>query len=244
MGPETLMEIDDSIRHFRSVFEKSFPVAVGDQNSVTLMWPSLEYSGRSSGGSDLPMTSWTAIINMYVDADEFDEKCLPIGILELHTLPLSGDPGETLDAVSTDTASYMRLFGRGGDFRDSVEEQFDYPNLSGLLIVDRAYVHPALRNRNIGAWSVVQAVHDLTFGASVFVAACPSPTEPRTGQSTETGAARLATYWEKSGLQRIDDCPTLVGQTTDGPVFSCARETLANVASIEVTFRPDELKLS
>lgn len=241
--PNPLIELDDSIRHFRHIFDREFAPTVGDRETVTLMWPSLEYSGRSAAGSDLPMTTWTATINMYVDADEFDETCLPIGLLEIHTMPLSGDPRETLDAVSTDTASYMKLFSRDGGFRDSVEEQFCYPILSGMLIVDRAYVHPALRKRNIGAWAIVQAVHDLTFGASVFVTACPSPTEPRPGQSVQAGAALLAAHWEKSGLRRIDGCPKLVGQVTDGGAFTDARERLENVSTVEATFETQELKL-
>ncbi|KEP38712.1 hypothetical protein MKSMC1_61540 [Mycobacterium kansasii] len=96
---------------------------------------------------------------MYVESDGFaEETSLEIGFLELFTLPLNASTAESLDGVSADTAAYLELLSHG-DVSDAVDEQFDYPVVSGLLILDRAYVHPALRGHDIGAWAAVQAVH-------------------------------------------------------------------------------------
>lgn len=234
--------MDDSVQHFHRVFEKEFVATVGDRDTVRLKWPSLEYSGWSAAGTDLPMMSWTATIKMYVDDDnDFSETYLPVGFLHVHTMSLSGNPAETLDAVSTDTAAYVGLF-EGADLSDAVGVQFGFPMIYGLIVLDRAYVVPALRNRDIGAWAAVQAVHDLSFGSPVFVAACPTPIEDRPGQSRKSGADLLARHWEKAGLKRIAACPELIGHTTDGTVFADAREALLGVGEIEDIFQTCDLR--
>lgn len=114
--------------------------------------------------------------------------------------------------------------------------------MSGLVILDLAYVHSTLRGHDIGAWAAVQAVHDLTFGSSVLVAAYPTPTESRRGQTTQAGAQLLGQYWAKAGLERIEACPKLIGQTTDGPAFSNARSELAGIAELQLSVAVNDLK--
>ncbi|WP_155268802.1 hypothetical protein [Mycobacterium kansasii] len=112
-----------------------------------------------STSGDLDITGWRGSVAMYVESDGFaEETSLEIGFLELFTLPLNASTAESLDGVSADTAAYLELLSHG-DVSDAVDEQFDYPVVSGLLILDRAYVHPALRGHDIGAWAAVQAVH-------------------------------------------------------------------------------------
>lgn len=45
-------------------------------------------------------------------------------------------------------------------------------------------------------------------------------------------ASILGQYWAKAGLDRIEACPKLIGQTTDGPAFSNARSELAGIAEL------------
>lgn len=112
---------------------------------------------------------------------------------------MNASTAESLDGVSADTAGYLELLSQG-DVSDAVNEQFDYPIVSGLVILDRAHVHPTLRGHDIGAWAAVQALHDLTFGSSVLVAAYPMPTEPRRGQTTQVGTQLLEQYWGQSRI--------------------------------------------
>jgi hypothetical protein len=153
-----------------------------------LRFPRVEFTGGSAAGYDLDITGWRGSIAMYVEADGIaEETSLEIGFLELFTLPLTASTAESLDGISADTAAYLELLSHV-DVSHAVDEQFDYPVVSGLLILDRAYVHPALRGHDIGAWAAVQAVHDLTFGSSVLVAAYPTPIESRRGQTAQAGA--------------------------------------------------------
>jgi hypothetical protein len=120
---------------------------------------------------------------------------------------LNASTAESLDGVSADTAAYLELLSHG-DVSNAVNEQFDYPIVSGLVILDRAYVHPTLRGHDIGAWAAVQAVHDLTFGSSVLVAAYPTPTESRRGQTTQAGAQLLGQYWAKPDWSESRPAPS------------------------------------
>lgn len=56
-----------------------------------------------------------------------------------------------------------------------MRDQFDDHLVSGLIILDRAYVHPALRGHHLGVWAVVQANDDLTMARTCWL----SPTPPR-----------------------------------------------------------------
>lgn len=214
---------------------------IAKQKTITLWFPRVEFTGGSAAGYDLDITGWRGSIAMYVEADGVaEETSLEIGLLELFTRPLNASTAESLDGVSADTAAYLELLSQD-DVSDEVNEQFDYPIVSGLVILDRAYAHPTLRGHDIGAWAAVQAVHDLMFGSSVLVAAYPRPTEPRRGQTTQRGAQSLGQYWAKAGLDRIEACPKLIGQTTDGPAFSNARSELAGIAELQLSVAVNDL---
>lgn len=235
---------DGAVESFQRCFMKDMTTVQVHEERVTLMWPSLEYTGASAAGHDIPMMGWRVDICMYLGTPdgEMSERRLAIGFLDLFTLPLNGYTAEALDAVSTDTASYIELLD-GADLSEAVQEQFNYPIVSGLLMLDRAYVHPSVRGNDIGAWAVTQAVHDLTFGSAVLFAAHPSPVEARPGQSEEAGAAKLAEHWTKAGLQPIDDCPKLVGETTDGPSFIRSRKALRRVTEVEIAVAKSALTI-
>jgi GNAT superfamily N-acetyltransferase len=234
---------DESVYFFRKRFAKSLSELAAEQQSVDLTRPSLEYVGRSAAGPDIAMTSWRATINMYVDQiDGHDEQLLGVGFLDLFTLPLDMGAAEALDAVSADTAAYLELLS-GGTVSDEVRKQFNYPLMSGLLILDRAYVHPAFRGHNIGVWAVAQAVHDLTFGSSdVLVVTYPTPIQLRPRQTEEAGAKLLAAHWARAGFERISACPHLVGQSTAHVTFTVASNALAQVAEAQISVTVGDLE--
>jgi len=69
----------------------------------------------------------------------------------LSHFPLDGSTVETVDAVSSDTATYLELI-EGDDLAVAVQEQFGFPIVSGLMILDRAYVRPAFAQAK--HWSI------------------------------------------------------------------------------------------
>jgi hypothetical protein len=235
---------DESVHSFRRAFATNLADAVGERQMVTLMWPSLEFVGRSAAGYDIAMTSWRVSIGMYVNEfNSDDERRLDIGFVDLLTLPLDEGALEALDAVSEDTAAYLALFS-GGIVSAEIAEQFDNCFMSGLLILDRAYVHPALRRLDLGAWAVVQAIHDLTFGSSeVLVVAYPVPIDRRPGVTAEAGAELLAQHWTKAGFESIEACPKLVGLSTKGEAYANARLALAEVADTQTTLAIPDLDI-
>jgi hypothetical protein len=234
---------DEGVHWFQKSFAINLNDAVGDRQTVTLTWPSLEYTGRSAAGDDIPMTSWRAGIGMYVgDLEAGDERRLEIGFLDLFTIPLYPGTVEALDAVSTDTADYIALFSDGALLK-AVQEQFDSYVASGLVILDRAYVHPLLRAHDLGAWAAVQAIHDLTFGSEVLAVVHPAPIDRRPGLTGEMGAKSLARYWTKSGFETMKTCPRLMGLTTIGDALATARSSLANVSDIEFTLASRDLDI-
>lgn len=203
----------------------------------------LEYTGRSAAGDDIPMTSWRAGVGMYVaDLETVDERRLDIGFLDLLTVPLYSGTVEALDAVSTDTADYLALFA-GGTLLKAVQDQFDSYVASGLLILDRAYVHPSLRAHGLGAWAAVQAIHDLTFGSEVLVVLHPAPIDRRPGLTEETGAKSLARYWTKSGFESIKACPRLMGLAATGNALASAWSSLTNVPATEMKLSTRDLDI-
>lgn len=227
---------DESVHWFEETFATNLYEAVGGSQAVTLNWPSLEYRGRSAAGDDLPVTSWRVTIGMYVgDIEAGDERRLDVGFLELFSVPLYPGTTEALDAVSTDTADYLALFS-GSGLNTAVREQFDSHFASGMLILDRAYVHPALRGHDIGAWAAVQALDDLTFGANVIVVTHPAPIDRRHGISEELSTTALAMYWTKAGFETIKACPGLMGLSTIGDALANASQSLTIVPNLQLTF--------
>jgi hypothetical protein len=220
-------------------FRDDLAAAIGDQSTVPLMWPNLEYRGTSAGDPEHKAIQWRVEIAMSIDEDEeseheFGARQLNVGFLELITLPVDDSVAETLDSISVDTAEYLELIADGA-LSEEVHEQFDSPFITGLLILNRAYIHPALRGHNLGAWAVVQAIRHLAYGSiTTFVIAYPTPTEQRLGVSKAEGAARLTQHWGSAGFEPIAACPKLVGQTTASAAIDVAVDALAGVAELEL----------
>lgn len=217
-------------------FAARLSAAASDQQTITLTYPHLEYRG-SVANMDYAMMHWFVHINMMIDSDaDEDERTTGIGVLELYSAPIDDRLTEALDAISADTAEYLPLFSDDGYICDGVADQFDEPFVTGLLILNKAYIHPAVRGHDLGAWAVAQAVGHLTFGSSgVFVVAYPTPTEKRPGVSTSQAAKRLARHWRKVGLESIRSSRKLLGQCTSGDALDDACEALSVVGELEIT---------
>jgi hypothetical protein len=230
------------IRAFHRGFLADLSAAIGGEKAITLAYPRLEYRGLPDAEPGFAIVHWLIDISMSIeDVDDWDEKRLDVGFLELWTLPLDESLTDTLDAISADTAEYLPLLLHGV-ISDDVEEQFENPFITGLLILNRAYVHPALRGHDVGAWAVAQAIWNLTFGSlDVLVVAYPTPTEDRPGVSEEAASMRLAQHWGMAGLQPIEACPKLVGQITAADALNDARDALAEVADIEIRVAVSDL---
>ncbi len=225
--------------HLDRDFSADLAAVIGDQSTVTLMWPLLEYLGTSAGDPEQKAIQWRVEIAMNIEEDEeseheFGARQLKVGFLELFTLPVDDSVSETLDSISVDTAEYLELIADDA-ISEEVQEQFDSPFVTGLLILNRAYIHPMLRGHNLGAWAVVQAIRHLTYGSiTTLVVAYPTPTEERLGVSEAEGAARLAQHWGKAGLELVAAFPKLMGQTTACTPIGDAGDALADVAELEV----------
>jgi hypothetical protein len=219
--------------------------AIGDQQSVTLYGLSLEYRGFTAGDAHSKATQWHVDIVMNIEEQDEGEVLRPrqltVGYLELWTLPLDECVGDTLDSISGDTAEYLQLIAADA-ISDDVADQFDDSFITGLLILDRAYIHPALRGRSLGLWAVVDAIRRLTFGSiGVLVVAHPTPTEDRSGISTAAAAKRLARHWGEAGLEPIHACPELVGQTTAVRAFDDSYKAFCSTAEMEIALPVSDL---
>jgi hypothetical protein len=233
-APHDPDDSDEDVHAVHRGFLADLSAAAGDAQAVTLAYPRLEYSGQPADEPEFDMTHWFVNVTMGV-AGDWDENRLNVGFLELWTLSLDVSPTNALDATSADSAEYLPLLS-DDELSDDVAEQFDSLFVTGLLILNRAYVHPALRGRDLGAWAVAQAIRNLTFGSTqVLVVAYPTPTEDRPGVSVAAGAKALAGHWAKVGLEPIEACPRLVGQTTAANALYDARDALADVADLEIS---------
>jgi hypothetical protein len=223
------------MRRGLSEFVASLSAAARGQEAITLAYPHLEYRG-SVADMDYAIMHWLVDIDMLIDSDaDADENTMGMGFLELWTAPVDGRIIEALDAISADTAEYLSLFSNGR-ISDEVAEQFDELVVTGLLILNKAYIHPAARGHDLGAWAVAQAIRHLTFGsAGVLVVAYPTPTEKRAGVSTSQAAKRLARHWCKVGFETIKSSRKLMGQTTSGDALEDAYDALSAVGQLEIT---------
>lgn len=216
--------------------------AIGDRPSVTLFLPHLEYRGSPASDPHSEATHWQVDILMSIEDDEeWRPAQLTVGFLQLWTLPIDESVAETLDHISADTAEYLQLLSADA-LSDAVLEQFGDSFFTGLLILDRAYIHPALRGHSLALWAVAQSIRQLTFGAfTVLVTAFPTPTEDRSGMSTAAAAKRLRQHWGGAGLEPIHACPKLVGQSTATNALDDARADLSVTAAMEVTLTVGDL---
>jgi hypothetical protein len=222
-----------------------FLAEIGDAETVTFSRPVLRYHGHAADEFDSGFTlmNWHVSVSMSVAEidDDDDDGRIQIGSLDLWTAPLGGSLTYALDAVSQDSSAYLALFS-DGDISDGVLQQMNIPAVYGLLIVNRAYIDPALRGRDLGAWAVARAIRDLTLGSSeVLVVAYPNPTEERPGVSEAKGARMLARHWAKVGLEPIKRCPNLVGQSTAADALDVARADLDDVADLQITVAVSDL---
>lgn len=110
------------------------------------------------------------------------------------------------------------------------------------MILDRAYVHPTLRGHDIGGvggGASCARPHVWVVGSS-----CRLPHADRTTPRTNTPRRRAVTraVLGKAGLERIEACPKLIGQTTDGPALSNDRSELAGIAELQLSVAVNDLK--
>jgi hypothetical protein len=163
-----------------------------------------------------------------------------VGYVDFLTAPIDECLIDTLDSLSGDTAAFCELLS-GGDVSDEVAAQF--PDVfSGILVLDRAFVHPVLRGHNLGAWAVSQVIRHMTFASDSLVVTMPSPTETRPGMPEKVGARQLAKHWRTVGLETIKAAPRLSGQSTWMDDLEAARGALAGVADVEVTVTVDDVR--
>lgn len=136
----------------------------------------------------------------------------------------------------------MPLFD-GEDIVEGLQEQFEaWP--SGLLILDQAHLHPAVRGHGLGAWAVAEVIHMMTYSGDVLILTYPSPPGGQNLPKRELRQAqnRLARYWEKVGLVRLDAAPHLMGQSTVYRYLDEARAALAPVADARIEVDTEELR--
>ncbi len=202
------------------------------------------YRGVPPEGGEFPATgalSWVAAVTLRDDNDG-DAEPLTVGTVTFLTARLDPDLPDLLDAISGDTAEFMPLFD-GEDIVEGLQEQFEaWP--SGLLILDQAHIHPAVRGHDLGAWAVAEVIHAMTYCGDVIVLAYPSPPGGQHLPKRELRQAqnRLARHWEKTGLVRLDAAPHLMGQSTNFTDLGEARAALAPVADVRIDVDAEALE--
>ena len=215
--------------------------SVGDDGQMpTLDDPYVtDYGGVPAEAGAFPDTgaiSWDAAVTLHdADADDEDADRLTVGTVTFLTARLCGDLPELLDAISGDAAEFAPLFD--GEFVvEELQEQFESACPAGILLLDQAHLHPAVRGHDLGAWAVAEIVNTMTFGRDVLVLTHPSPPGGRDLPKSKLKQAqnRLARYWEKVGLVRLDAAPQLMGQSTIFNYLDEARAALAPVAEVRI----------
>lgn len=202
------------------------------------------YGGVPAASGEFPATgaiSWDAAVTLR-EADDEDGEPITVGTITFLTARLDPDLPELLDAISGDTAAFMPLFD-GEDIVEGLQEQFEaWP--SGLLILDQAHLHPAVRGHDLGAWAVAEVIHAMTYCGDVLILTYPSPPGGQNLPKRELRRAqnRLARYWEKVGLVRLDVAPHLMGQSTVYRYLDEARAALAPVAEVRIEVDAEALK--
>ena len=206
---------------------------------ITLTDPYVtNYGGVPAEGGEFPDTgaiSWSAAVTMR-DADDEDADSITVGTIMFLTARLCGDLPELLDAISGDTAEFLPLFDGGEWVVEELGEQFDSPCPAGILLLDQAHLHPAVRGRDLGAWAVAEVINHMTIGRDMLVLTHPSPPggQDLPAKQLRLAQNRLARYWEKVGLVRLDAAPHLMGQSTIYTALDEARAELAHVVDVSL----------
>jgi hypothetical protein len=210
-----------------------------DERMATLNYPHVtDYGGVPAEGGDFPDTgaiSWRAAVTMR-DADDEDGEPLTVGTITFLTARLCGDLLNLLDAVSGDTAEFLPLFDGGEWVVEELGEQFDSPCPAGILLLDQAHLNQAVRGRDLGAWAVAEVINHMTIGRDILVLTHPSPPggQDLPAKKLRLAHNRLARYWEKVGLVRLDAAPHLMGQSTMFTALDEARADLVHVAQVSI----------
>jgi hypothetical protein len=201
--------------------------------TITLRGPHIEISGRLSDFCD-DLILWHADIRMWATDGPDDEE--PTGTVSVGSITFvtgndrNGDLADGLDSESGDLEVFDLILRK----EEEIVEQFTGKLMEGVLLIDKTFVHPALRGHDISAWACAEIIHMTTLTSSdTLVASYPMPTEKRPGRKAD-GARRLAANAAKFGLKRIKAAPAFVGGTTDMNTMSKAREALASVTNLEL----------
>jgi hypothetical protein len=119
---------------------------------------------------------------------------------------------------------------------EELGEQFESTCPAGILLLDQAHLHPAVRGHDLGAWAVAEVINHMTIGRKMLVLAYPSPPggQDLPAKQLRLAQNRLARYWEKTGLVRLDAAPRLMGQSTMFTALDEARAVLAPVAQVRI----------
>ncbi len=178
-------------------------------------------------------TEWTAEITLRDMSDDEGDP-LTVGGVEFITARLTGETDDMLDAYSAETEIFRGLFD-GNFLAAGVEDQFESCPI-GIIILKNAYLHPAVRGKNLGAWAVAEVIHHMGFAALFFIAGypCPSGSRELAPKRRKQACASLARHWEKVGLRPITAQPHLMGQLGDHPDLDKSRNELAHVKDVEI----------
>jgi hypothetical protein len=134
----------------------------------------INYSGSQLLEGDFDSTaamSWGAEIALS-DCEDDEGEPLTVGQITFITARLSTDTADMLDAHSADAEIFAELFV--GEFLAAgVEDQFDGCPI-GIILLEHAYLHPAVRGRDLGAWAVAEVIHHLGFAGLFSSLATPA----------------------------------------------------------------------
>jgi len=203
----------------------------------------INFSGSQLLCGDFDSTravEWTAEITLRDKSDEEGDP-LTVGGVKFITASLTDETDDMLDAYSPETEIFSELFD--GEFLAAeVEDQFEGVP-SGLIILKSAYLLPAVRGRNLGAWAVAEVIHHMGFAALSFIAGypCPSGGGDLAPKERKQACASLARHWEKVGLRPITAAPHLMGQLGDHLDLDKSRSELEFIKDIEVEISAADL---
>lgn len=144
---------------------------------------------------------------------------------------------DLLDSLSEEFAQFAELFD-DDDVAGTVQSQFDDAPFNRILIITDVEIASPLRGHDLGAWLVAEVIDRMASPTDTLVLLQSEPA----GQASElSGVSALSKYWERVGLEAIQDHREFMGQATAYSHVTRARAALSAIAEAEFTVSTSQI---
>lgn len=198
--------------------------------------PKVRYTNTFESQFDAMMT-WRAELELSYHVED-DTPDVLAGSADFLIIRVGEHPiGDLLESLSEETARFAELFD-GDDVAGEVQDQFDDAPFNRILIITDVAIAGPLRGHGLGAWLVAEVIDRMASPTDTLVLLQAEPA----GQASPSEVSALSKYWERVGLEVIQEHREFMGQATAYSHLGRARAALSAIADAEFTVSTSRIR--